>query len=292
MKTQKPLLYSDYSNAYDDIKWAMTSLSGEFEAVHLLGGGYISDRWPDNLLLPMVAEWLAKQKGARLFATGAGIFVSNFPLMFDVASSFQAFDYISVRDTISLQTLSQIGVKAVSEPDDVVLCLPPGPSHGGNGVALNVQLDQFSADEYARLSMRIAEQFAAENSKIFALDLYPSVDTAFAKIATSSFADVEFISIETVLDAIINENWDQQFWGVGNRAVGSRYHFHYVWSWLGSTGSFVSADQYYSVKHSEVTSIGSKWGRHPNVGAIPSINRMTLMDQKNREFRLLYGSGT
>ena len=292
MKAQRPLLYSDYSNAYDDIKWGISSLGGEIDTVHLLGGGYLFDRWPANLLLFMVAEWLAKTTSAHLVATGAGVFVSNFPLLFDVAPSLRSFDYISVRDPASQKILQDVGISSKLEPDDVVLCLPPKiTNQGNNGLALNVQLDQFSSDEYARLCSSLSAQVADETRDVYVLDLYPNVDTAFSKYILSVSERVKLIRLEEVLDSVLEGNWAAPFWGGGISAIGTRYHFHYVWSWLGSEGSFISADRYYSIKHSEVLELGSNWKAYPERGAVPNIDRTSVTDQKNLEFRMLYGSG-
>lgn len=56
-----------------------------------------------------------------------------------------------------------------------------------------------------------------------------------------------------------------------------------------SEGSFYKCHRYYSIKHSEVLELGSNWKAYPERGAVPNIDRTSVTDQKNLEFRMLYG---
>jgi len=238
-------------------------------SLHLLGGGYINDVWPENIsLLAAVAEVKALT-GARLLATGQGLLPLEGASVGEVASRLREFDYAESRD----------------QPGADLLGVTKGLDDAFLGVAQGELL--------RRAGGRSAEEWAEarpnELPDVMVLlqgDFRNNADAEHLKDVTESFLKAQLADgaqsigfVESIpgVDRLVFEMLSDEFretryfpasdlWlggfpaAPGQRWLTSRFHFHMLSAAAGASGVFVNMSPgYYDIKHGSLLELGTGW---------------------------------
>ncbi|WP_460490890.1 polysaccharide pyruvyl transferase family protein, partial [Corynebacterium nasicanis] len=102
------------------------NLAKSVDVVHVLGGGWVTDLWPQHIRVIAAAASLGRD-GARRFATGMGLFPGHGSAG-ELAHWWSLFDVLTVRDTPSLDF-----APALPGEDDSWLAAADPRARGGLG---------------------------------------------------------------------------------------------------------------------------------------------------------------
>lgn len=99
--------------------------------IHLIGGGYVNDQWPQHLGVVAGAGEAGRLGGARVVATGQGFAPCSDPAA--LADALRGFALVTVRDGASRDLLSGTDVPVRLVGDDGWLSLASGAGIGAPG---------------------------------------------------------------------------------------------------------------------------------------------------------------
>lgn len=222
------------------------------ESVHLLGGGYMNEIWPENFGVIAAMTTLKEEFGVAIFATGQGFMPVSGDLKDLLTERFRRFDYVEARDEESASALD-----VFAGVDDAFLAfanareLYARPEDVPEAMVL-VQGDMFddARDDGLR---ELVGSFAARHpaGAVGFAEAIPPDDSKFAAEHVANGAPFfPFIRM-----------WDHGFPArPGQRWLTSRFHFHLLAAAAGAEGAVVNARPgYYDVKHGSLIALGTGW---------------------------------
>jgi hypothetical protein len=238
-------------------------LNRHVRGVHVMGGGYISGRFPGTLGRALMAPW-ARERGLPFVATGLGVA----PLEGAQASFIRRVlggDHVAVRDEASRTFLPE----AALLPDDVFVNALEGVYQApptGVRYWVSIQADMGGQPRDAIFNHVVAtltEWGAAAGDPVGIVECSPLTDGQVAPaIEDAGFAPVFYPIVDLLVHGFPA--------GPGQVWLSTRYHAHLLASFAGARGSYLSVDgEYYSPKHAAVKRLGSRWTESVIGGSIP-----------------------
>jgi hypothetical protein len=233
------------------------------DAVHVMGGGYISGEFPGTLGRALILPW-ARGRGLPAVATGLGVT----PVRDAQARLLQealSGPRVAVRDAPSQALLPE----ATLLPDDVfvnglagVYRRPPA----GVKYWVAIQADMWTEEPeelFAHVVAVLTRWGARRGDRIGVVECFPRVDGAVAQaLEAAGFATAFFPILDLLLKGFPA--------GEGQVWLSTRYHAHLLAAFAGARGAFLTVDEgYYSPKHEVVRRLGSGWTRTAIGGDIP-----------------------
>lgn len=226
------------------------------DAVHLLGGGYLTSTWRENLAVVAAAAELARSGAPmRAFATGLGLT----PLSEDDASQLSTllagFDHVDVRDAASAAA-----VDVPQAHDDAFFALGAGAiridRRESPAAMLLFQGDVHSIEPMrdAAVASITALRASGVEGTVGLVEANPGVDALVLEaVRQASGGDVRFYPFAEVwtegLPVRAGQTW-----------FTSRFHIHLVAAMHGARGVAVNAgSDYYGVKHQSLLDEGTGW---------------------------------
>lgn len=259
----------------------------EATTIHLLRGGFVNAIWQENTLLVDAMRAAREISGARLLATGQG-------LMPRVPEDFHDFEYVSVRDQASADSLGiargyddaylVTGVPTFSEQSytpeesELYICIQ------------NDALDENAHTQLISYAKAQIEKLGIPREKTFYVEAIPGDDYAgYASLREYISEDNGFIPFA-------------HFWRSGFRFaphqvwLTTRFHHHLVGSMHGARGIALSGKVgYYDVKHGSLADTGTRWKVPTDLtrtysfddleSPLPSAQQIQI---KNKEAQQLY----
>lgn len=230
------------------------------ESVHLLGGGYMNEIWPENFGVIAAMTTLKADFDVRIYATGQGFMPVAGDLRERLAGQFAQFDYAEARDADSADA---VGVSA--GVDDAFLAfantreLYAAEEDVPDAMVL-VQGDMFDDEDDSELR-ELVEAFRAQHggSGVGFAEAIPPDDSKYAAEHVADGAPFfPFIRM-----------WDHGFPAkAGQDWLTSRFHFHLLAAAAGARGTVVNARSgYYDVKHGSLIALGTGWTLRDDVEA-------------------------
>ncbi|MGA7206734.1 MAG: polysaccharide pyruvyl transferase family protein [Specibacter sp.] len=231
----------------------------EAQSLHLLGGGYINNMWPQHYGLVRGLQAVRELTGARLFATGLGLMPADAELPVEAANLFAGFDYASARDADSAKAFGlKFGL------DDAFL--GAAAEIGRNPAAANslcvcIQNDTVDDGHLANVLgyVRARVQAAVDSGReVHYFEAIPGPDRAAFEALADLIPESHFVPFV--------ETWRH---GLpvhpGQEWLTTRFHFHLLAAAAGAKGTSVEAKAgYYNVKHGSVRDLGSGWAHVAN----------------------------
>lgn len=224
----------------------------EMGSIHLLGGGYMNEIWPENFGILVAMTTLRADFGVRIFATGQGVMPLAGEFRARVAEKFAQFDYVDARDVDSAAALD-VALGA----DDAFLAfanrreLYADPSDVPDAMVL-IQGDMFEDGRDAARSDLVSRFVQSRGTETVGFaEAIPPDDLRYAEGFVSDGAPFfPFLRM-----------WDHGFPAKpGQTWLTSRFHFHLLAAAAGATGSVVNAREgYYDVKHGSLIDLGTGW---------------------------------
>ncbi|MPV87654.1 polysaccharide pyruvyl transferase family protein [Georgenia ruanii] len=270
------------------------------DVVHLVGGGYANEVWPQNLALFDALGWLARHTRARVGVTGIGLLPLGDAAAARVARAAEPLTVLDVRDRGSADALARHAERALPlrMTGDDVLLQPPAALLDPQGaqafdVGVVVQHDLREVD-WPDLVAFVREQIAAWEvapERVAVVEAIPRLDAFIYDSLREEWPGVQIVSFQQVwqrgLPAAPHQRW-----------ISTRYHPHLIAAMAGATGVAISVrPDYYDAKHRLVRAAGSGWSLRNNaleeIGAAEPAELPhklpRLRAAKAATARLLYG---
>ncbi|WP_144877225.1 polysaccharide pyruvyl transferase family protein [Microbacterium sp. 1.5R] len=228
------------------------------ESIHLLGGGYINEIWPENFGIIAAMTTLRADFGVRIFATGQGFMPVSGGIRDRLAAHLADFDHVDARDASSAEAL---GVELGT--DDAFLSFANqrelyAPADDLPDAMVLIQGDMFEGEGEPALRTLVSDFVGRRSQRTVGFaEAIPPDDVRYAEPFVADGAPFyPFIRM-----------WDDGFPAKpGQEWLTSRFHFHLLAAAAGATGSVVNARQgYYDVKHGLLTELGTGWSVHDAV---------------------------
>lgn len=232
---------------------------------HLLGGGYLNSRWPQNCLVPLATAIASKIYGIPAVASGLGLLPQDTETASLLDRSFKDFFFVESRDNSN--QVSEYFPSATSGFDDAFFGLAPDIQHfwykpqtrTPPRFMLLLQGDQHQDPSVRRRTLDTAlnELESAgwtRNDPVGLVEAIPPDDAwALNTLKEELGLEVEFYSFLEI--------WNNglpfapgQFW------VSTRFHFHLLAAACGIYGTAISISaDYYSPKHRSLIELGTGW---------------------------------
>jgi polysaccharide pyruvyl transferase WcaK-like protein len=223
-------------------------------SVHLLGGGYLTKLWPEQLRMLRAVLALREVSGARVVATGHGLVPgADDP---QTREAVAAFDHFSVRDRESAEaTGAKLGL------DDAFLGLDAFLGTGDieaseDDVWVNLQsnqCDQAVFDKAVENVRALLGRPEFTGRRIRYVEGIPGIDRPAYSRLSDLIAPEDFLSFLRLWEGGLPVR-PGQLW------VTSRFHFHLLAAAAGAQGTAVVVhDEYYGVKHRSLLDAGTGW---------------------------------
>ena len=232
------------------------------DLVHVLGGGYLSARWPHHLALLGAARGIATIHEARTAMTGAGLIPLVDGSQESLAKLLADFDLVDVRDEASLEALraevphaTQTGDDAFLTLDDDVYC----PSSSGTLLCLQSDLLEVSIDTLADYVVRTLQSWDADQQRVTLVESMPPDDAATMRLLAPHLPQLELMPFSHL--------WRHGFPRIfKSRWISTRFHPHLMGAAAGMWGVAVPiSSDYYENKHRSLVALGSGWDLAPDL---------------------------
>ncbi|MFB4348250.1 polysaccharide pyruvyl transferase family protein [Microbacterium sp. CR_7] len=227
-------------------------------SIHLLGGGYINEIWPENFGIIAAMTTLRADFGVRIFATGQGFLPLNAEFRDRLAAHLAKFDFVDARDVPSAEAFGiEVGA------DDAFLAFAnrrPLYAEADDlpDAMVLIQGDMFQGEGESALRSLVSDFVRRRSDRTVGFaEAIPPDDLRYAEPFVAEGAPFyPFIRI-----------WDHGFPAKpGQEWLTSRFHFHLLAAAAGATGSIVNAREgYYDVKHGSLTDLGTGWSLNDDV---------------------------
>lgn len=224
----------------------------EAESLHLIGGGYINENWPQHAGLVVGMRAVRDVTGARLIATGQGLM----PLLTSAPAEmplFQGFSHATARDEAGAEAY---GIDRGLDDAFLGVNAEIGRTEAEPGLYVCIQSDTADADRFAsaaKLARTAVEQAAGEGIKAFYVEAIPGGDRAAYELMADLIPEERFLPFSHIWTHGLPLS-ESQTW------VTSRFHFHLLAAAAGARGIAVGMKKgYYDVKHESVAALGSGW---------------------------------
>lgn len=258
------------------------------DVVHVLGGGWFNDMWPEHAGVVAAASVAGESEALRVM-TGIGL-LPGAETAKRLREVWPRFDRIDLRDEGSTELVKQYVGESLAERcavtctgDDAWTVLG-GADLEDNGlgfgteaarernvvVCLQSDLLKESAAEaesdpvtdLARATIRILQSWGVRGSDIAVVEAIPEVDslvwTRVAELAREHAPEL----VDDVLMVRFFELWNHGLpVRAGQKWLSTRFHPHLIAAARGAHGVALDAhvENYYTVKHGLVTAAGSQW---------------------------------
>jgi hypothetical protein len=211
----------------------------------------------------------------------------------------RSFDYISCRDD---ETTRMLSGKGITVPDDLVLGLSLGvvklpEMKNGRLLFINLQEDLLGieSNKIIHLLSRKINLFRDNGYQIVYLEFMPSGDLKNYECILESVPEISLVTFKDLWRTTTDHRTHgMSFLHKTCYAIGSRFHFHYLLSWYGVCGEYVSNTPYYNNKHHSICKLGSNWKPFDAFRSVqfqkPSIDHKKFISQKQTEFDMIYSA--
>jgi polysaccharide pyruvyl transferase WcaK-like protein len=257
----------DAASAVDYVRRALDdrSLSPRFsagvelllraESVHLIGGGFINDKWPRHLaLLGALAELSAR--GTRTYVTGQGFLpVADEAVLRDL---LKGLSLVEVRDEASAQLLKGVAELGTADAwlDPAATSTPASRELAEQlDVVLCLQTDQHDQDVDALAAQvrRQLEHWQVDPARVALVECLPGGDRPVYDVLLPDLPGLRFVPWIDVwkdgLPVAAHQKW-----------ITTRFHPHLLAGAAGAWGTAIAVDPvYYRTKHDSLISLGSDW---------------------------------
>lgn len=263
-------------------------------SVHLLGGGYLTSVWENQLTMLPALVALKRLHKVPIYASGQGLAPLSAEARELVPGWVRQFDLFEARDAVSAELSG-----ALPGIDDAFLAFAnPRPVYSGGGtpdVMVVMQGDFVSedgADPLVETVDRFIRKHAGEN-RVGLVESIPPDDSWIRGRLEERGIDVEFFPFVRL--------WDEGFPArPGQTWLASRFHFHLLAAAAGARGAVVELHpEYYGVKHESLRRLGTGWGAPDGSAAatspVPAVDPSfpqqvdELARRKVRTARAVYG---
>lgn len=236
------------------------NLAKSADVVHVLGGGWVTDLWPQHIRVIAAAASIGRE-GARRVATGQGLHPGH-AIAGELEHWWSLFDTVTVRDTPSLE----FAPAQAGQDDSWLAAADPlaanGLGHGpedarlrGTVVAAQSDLLGIPVEELAQRIVRQLREWSTTGDDLAFIECIPGGDwvvwDAMCRLDPELMEGARFVAFDELwahgLPARAGQTW-----------ISTRFHPHLIAAARGARGIAVSAHDgdYYEVKHS---SVGSGW---------------------------------
>ena len=223
--------------------------------LHVLGGGYVNDRWPFHVGLLRAAAALREVASISLVATGQGLMPAARTTA--LLEALESFEHTSVRDTPSAElTGAPLG------PDDAFLGIRELPGFG-------VQPTDQDGEVWVCLQNDLASPETFDTVVEATRQLLTSPEMAGREIHyIEAMPGVDRIAYDRLSDLIPDDNflsfvrlWQGDFPArAGQTWITTRSHLHLLAAACGAAGTAVELnDDYDRVKHAALLELGTGW---------------------------------
>ncbi|GAB20051.1 hypothetical protein GOEFS_105_00620 [Gordonia effusa NBRC 100432] len=272
-------------------------------SIHLLGGGYVNNIWPQHLSLVTAIAAVGERSGAATYTTGQGLTPTIAGQRADILTeALGRFTVVDVRDRASAAAFAaiepshsgddawlSIPTKApqAAASDDIVLCLQSDltddfVAHGKTGV-----------DAIAALVTALLDEWNVAGSQVTVVECIPGIDFTVPKLMGER---LDGATVVPFLDV-----WrDGLPLGVGKTWISTRFHPHLLAAAAGDCGvAIVPHPDYYATKHQSLIDAGSRWSlisdpeqlpSRPTAGGFPEAARRTNVERKRQLAQHIYPS--
>ncbi|MDO5511653.1 polysaccharide pyruvyl transferase family protein [Corynebacterium sp.] len=236
------------------------NLAKSADVVHLLGGGWVTDLWPQHIRIVTAAASIGHAAALRV-ATGQGLHPGR-GIAGELNHWWSLFDSITVRDTPSRDY-----APAEAGQDDSWLAAADPRSHHGlghgpedarlRGTVVSAQSDLLGigVEELAGRLVRQLRELGTTGDDLAFVECIPAGDwvvwDAMCRLDPELTREARFVGFDELwthgLPARAGQTW-----------ISTRFHPHLIAAARGARGIAVSVHDgdYYEVKHS---SVGSGW---------------------------------
>ncbi|GEL17917.1 polysaccharide pyruvyl transferase family protein [Pseudonocardia asaccharolytica] len=280
-------------------RWVIgVELLARAQVVHLIGGGYITDLWPDRLGLLAGAAAAAARSGGRAVMTGQGLAPATADTEALLRALVERFDVVDVRDRYSLELA---GGGAVLSCDDVFLGIAEGladvvdPTAGAPSYMLCLQADatEVSSSRLAADTLDVLRAWEVAPEQVGVVEGIPGLDREVYALLEHQLPGATFYPFSAVWERGLPLHHDQTW-------ISTRFHFHLLAAAAGARGVAVAVHpDYYTAKHQSLIDLGSGWElrdpisaagppHHPSGGGFPADVRRRCGAEKAALARSIY----
>lgn len=225
------------------------------DVVHVIGGGYVNGVWPRHLALVGAARRLV-ERGARAAMTGAGLTPLSREAAAVLASALSSFDVVDVRDTASLDLITENVDGVTNTSDDALLDLQRQPIDRSVRVpaVVEVQSDLIEAplEDLAGQVLRLLQAWGLDQGPVLLLESLPPNDVAAAEWLSPHLPGLRVRPFEQL--------WREGFpLSPAHRWITTRYHSHLMAAAAGAWGVALGASEHIAAQHASLLDIGSEW---------------------------------
>ncbi|WNM24356.1 polysaccharide pyruvyl transferase family protein [Demequina capsici] len=232
-------------------------LAGTASSIHLLGGGYLTTRWPMNLLLLTIASQLHRDHRVPVHMTGAGLLPMDAADRRIVSEALGDLSHGDVRDA---ESAAAFGLPLGA--DDALLGLAngalrvdPRPSPDAMVLLQGDVHDAALMADAVDLSVQALREAGLGGTTLGIIESVPPDDTRHLdRIREAWGAATRLYSFSEIwthgLPVRAGQTW-----------ITSRFHHHLLAAAHGARGIAVNTGLgYYRVKHASISRLGSGWG--------------------------------
>ncbi|MFZ2511775.1 MAG: polysaccharide pyruvyl transferase family protein [Gordonia sp. (in: high G+C Gram-positive bacteria)] len=235
------------------------------KTIHLVGGGYVNRVWPQHIALIAAIAEVSRVTGARAVATGQGLLPALQGAALDrLRTDIAQFDVFDVRDGPSHDLLEGLG--ATWHGDDAWLSphvRRPTARMSTGEVVICAQSDL--TDDFRRganatgpralasLLTEILDAWQVPGERVRIIEAIPGQDMAVPLLMGDRLdGAVRTPFLDVWRDGLPS--------GRGYTWLCTRFHPHLLAATAGDSGvAIVPRPDYYGVKHSSLTDLGSRW---------------------------------
>jgi len=225
--------------------------------VHILGGGFLSEHWPENfLLLSMASELKRLDPARRVYGTGLGLVPAAEAHVHAMREAFVDFDYADARDEWSA---SAVGIRRGTDDSALALRVGAVPVDRRSSPRLMLLLqgdliDRGQLERSLESILRFVESEGGGGEPLGLVEGIPGVDAWYREALDSRWDGPVVLYPFAAL-------WENglpvragQWWFV------TRFHFHLLAAAHGASGIVLrGASSYYAAKQESLRELGTGW---------------------------------
>lgn len=268
-------------------------------SIHVVGGGYINKTWAPNIGVLLALGELASHLPARMAITGAGLLPLDALQRDLVRSALANFSVVDLRDAPSFDGVAPTAGSAhVSlTGDDVFLSEPSAlldPETAGRfdiGVVVQGDLVTAPVERIYETVVTHLKAWDAVPERVAVVECIPRVDSHIREVLEQRVGPVQYYSFAHLWRHGFPADFHQRW-------ISTRFHPHLLAALAGARGAALPVEpEYYPVKHSSLTTLGSGWPvLGPEDGPASVLRQGTLAERaksvrrrKRELFDLIYG---
>lgn len=250
---------------------ALKNLLSGVSRFHMVGGGYISTKWPHSGALLGVALAIRETLGISVAGTGLGMTPisepDDLPLLRDIVA---AFDLLELRDIDGFSYLQRWAPveHVVFGIDDSFLypvTLRSGPpavhvSSHGDGIGVDTFLEHIGPKQ---------------PGDIFYWRCHPQRDLYMEGLLKAQFPRMQTLDHTELLAC--------NHVAPGDFMVAHRFHPHLIAARAGAKGIYLSKSPYYDTKHGSVVALGSGFASTGDPGTNTLMGRETALHTQKKD---------